>query len=70
MIEFEKVRSGNDLSHQGGVMTMECVSNIFHAGVSVMSCLGWAWKWASWWVRSGDSWEPFLEEGEDEALDE
>lgn len=67
MIEFEKIRSGNDLSRSGKPMTWECASKIFSAGVRVMRCLGWAWQWCKWWVVNGDNWEPLLEEGQIEA---
>ncbi len=64
MIEFEKLRSGNGLTATGKPMSNECVSNIFNSGIRVLNSLGWAWQWASWWVRHGDNWEPFLEPGE------
>ena len=67
MIEFEKLRAGNDLSRSGGTMKLECAANIFNAGVRVLRCLGWAWQWSQWWVNNGDNWEPLLEEGQDEA---
>ena len=67
MIEFEKLRAGNDLSRSGGTMKLECAANIFNAGVRVLRCLGWAWQWSQWWVNHGDNWEPLLEEGQDEA---
>eukprot|EP00557_Chaetoceros_sp_GSL56_P014429 CAMPEP_0176484286 /NCGR_PEP_ID=MMETSP0200_2-20121128/4372_1 /TAXON_ID=947934 /ORGANISM="Chaetoceros sp., Strain GSL56" /LENGTH=1594 /DNA_ID=CAMNT_0017880747 /DNA_START=2820 /DNA_END=7604 /DNA_ORIENTATION=- len=67
MIEFEKLRSGNDLSRSAKPMTLECASKIFSAGVRVMRCLGWAWQWSKWWVCYGDSWEPLLEVGQIEA---
>ncbi len=67
MIEFEKVRAGNDLKKSGGSMSLESATNIFNAGVRVLRCLGWAWRWAEWWVHYGDNWEPLLEEGQKES---
>jgi hypothetical protein len=31
-----------------------------------MKMLGWAWRWAEWWVEYGDNWEPLLEPCEKE----
>jgi len=67
MIEFEKVRAGNDLSRSGGSMKLECASNIFNSGIRVLRSLGWSWQWSKWWVKYGDNWEPLLEEGQSEA---
>ena len=67
MIEFEKVRAGNDLKKIGGSMSLDTATNIFNAGVRVMRCFGWAWQWAESWVHYGDNWEPLLEEGQTEA---
>jgi hypothetical protein len=39
-------------------------SELFHASVNIMRTLGWAWRWAEWWVMSGDNWEPLLEPGQ------
>lgn len=67
MIEFEKKRAGNELSRSNSVMSLDCAAQIFNAGIRVLNSLGWAWKWASWWVNYGDVWEPLLEEGQKEA---
>ena len=67
MIEFEKKRAGNELSRSNSVMSLDCAAQIFNAGVRVLNSLGWAWKWASWWVNYGDVWEPLLEEGQKES---
>jgi len=67
MIEFEKIRAGNDLSKSGGSMRLDCAANIFNSGIRVLRCLGWAWQWSKWWVDHGDNWEPLLEEGQNEA---
>jgi hypothetical protein len=60
MIEAERSRVYN------GIMSFECAANIFNWGVIALSCLGWAWQWSEWWVRSGDTWEPLLEKGQKE----
>lgn len=45
-------------------MTLEYVENLFHWGLQAMKTLGWAWRWAEWWVEFGDNWEPLLEVGQ------
>lgn len=45
-------------------MTWSHASSLFHSSVNIMRTLGWAWRWAEWWVESGDNWEPLLEEGQ------
>jgi hypothetical protein len=67
MIEFEKMRAGNDLKKSHTCMSLECATNILNAGIRVMRCLGWAWQWAEWWVHYGDNWEPLLEVGQKEG---
>lgn len=42
-------------------------SELFHASVTIMQSLGWAWRWADWWVQFGDNWEPLLEPGQVES---
>eukprot|EP00581_Thalassiosira_minuscula_P002256 CAMPEP_0183744812 /NCGR_PEP_ID=MMETSP0737-20130205/65920_1 /TAXON_ID=385413 /ORGANISM="Thalassiosira miniscula, Strain CCMP1093" /LENGTH=2099 /DNA_ID=CAMNT_0025980465 /DNA_START=245 /DNA_END=6544 /DNA_ORIENTATION=- len=42
-------------------------ASLFHAAVSIMRTLGWAWRWAEWWVECGDNWEPLIEPGQVEA---
>jgi hypothetical protein len=39
-------------------------SSLLHASIAIMRTLGWAWRWAEWWVASGDNWEPLLEPGQ------
>jgi len=48
-------------------MTWNHASELFHAAVNIMRTLGWAWRWAEWWVEEGDNWEPLLEPGQDES---
>ena len=48
-------------------MTWGHASTLFHTAVNILRSMGWAWRWAEWWVEDGDNWEPLLEEGEVEA---
>lgn len=47
-------------------MKFSDASRILNAGIQVMRTLGWAWRWAEWWVDYDSSWEPFLEPGQNE----
>ena len=49
-----------------GTLTLPTAAKIFHLSVSILQSLGWAWRWAEWWVENGDNWEPLLEEGQKE----
>ena len=60
MIEIENQR----LKLARGHMTFEYAGNLFHWGLQAMKTLGWAWRWAEWWVAFGDNWEPLLEVGQ------
>uniref|UniRef100_A0A7R9VW46 PHD-type domain-containing protein n=1 Tax=Pseudictyota dubia TaxID=2749911 RepID=A0A7R9VW46_9STRA len=68
MIEFERKRAGNDLAQFNKPMTVAHAAILFHFGEKVLSCFGWAWRWADWWVQAGDNWEPLIEPGQDESL--
>jgi len=67
MIEIEKRRSGKDLSRSDAPMNFADGSRIMNAAVQVMKTLGWAWRWAEWWVDYNSSWEPLLEPGQKES---
>jgi hypothetical protein len=62
MIEIENQRLR--LKSGRGEMTVKHVENLFHWGLQAMKSLGWAWRWAEWWVAFGDNWEPLLEVGQ------
>lgn len=48
-------------------MTWKHASTLLHYAISnIMRTLGWAWRWAEWWVELGDNWEPLLEDDQDE----
>ena len=62
--EVELVRfSGKTFKPQTPI-TWGHASTLFHASVNIMRTLGWAWRWAEWWVKHGDNWEPLLEDGQ------
>ena len=42
-------------------------SRIMNAALQVMKTLGWAWRWAEWWVDYSSTWEPLLEPGQKES---
>ena len=66
MIERERLRSGNNFENSTKPMTNGHAAQLLHWGVKILSVLGWAWRWADWWVPQGDNWEPFLEAGQNE----
>lgn len=61
MIEVERHRAGKSLQNSGLPMTFVDASRLMHWSVTILANLGWAWKWADWWVERGDNWEPLLE---------
>ena len=66
MIEIEKKRAGKQLTKSDAKMKFSVAAQILAAGVQVIKILGWAWRWAEWWVDYDSSWEPLLEPGQRE----
>ncbi|CAB9514837.1 Protein Jade-1 [Seminavis robusta] len=67
LLEIETKRAGKNFANQDAMMTFSDASRIFNASILVMRVLGWAWRWAEWWVEYGSNWEPLLEPGQDET---
>ena len=67
LIEVEKRRAGKLLARSENPMTFADGSRILHNAILVMRIMGWAWRWAEWWVEYGSTWEPLLEPGQKEA---
>jgi hypothetical protein len=65
MIELEKIRIGKNLE-DSKFMSVSHASRLLNSAIVVMSYLGWAWRWAEWWVEYGSNWEPLLEPGQNE----
>lgn len=70
--EIELTRFTGKTFRASAPITWGHASDLFHASVNIMRTLGWAWRWAEWWVELGDNWEPLLEPGqvEEEMTDE
>ena len=67
MLEVEICRSKNKVFDKGFLpMTWEHASSLYHSAVNVLRVIGWAWRWADWWVAEGDNWEPLLEDWQNE----
>jgi hypothetical protein len=66
LIEVETKRAGKGFANQDAPMKFSDASRIFNASLLVMRVLGWAWRWAEWWVEHGSNWEPLLEPGQNE----
>ena len=66
-IEIEKKRGGKDFARSDAPMTFSDGSKLLNGAISVMRVMGWAWRWAEWWVQHGSTWEPLLEEGQKES---
>lgn len=64
-IEVERQRVG-PLLQGDQPMSVADASRLYHWGVTIMQILGWAWRWAEWWVEKGDTWEPLIEPGQNE----
>lgn len=67
LIETEKKRAGKDFSRANNPMKFSDGSKLLHGAITVMRILGWAWRWAEWWVQFGSTWEPLLEPGQVES---
>ncbi|MGK3739384.1 MAG: hypothetical protein ACI90V_006231, partial [Bacillariaceae sp.] len=66
-IEIEKKRGGKDFARSDSPMTFSDGSKLLNGAISVMRVMGWAWRWAEWWVQHGSTWEPLLEGGQKES---
>jgi hypothetical protein len=66
LLELEKKRAGNRLDKAGNMMSLAHASRLMNKAILILQQLGWAWRWAEWWIEYGDSWEPLLEPGEKE----
>ena len=61
----EKVQMKNLLKISNPI-SWDHASRLFHSAVDVLRTLGWAWRWAEWWVESGDNWEPLIRDDQNE----
>ena len=67
LMEFERTRSGLQLEHMNSSMSIGHATSLINLSVTILASLGWAWRWAEWWVENGDNWEPLIEEHQNEA---
>jgi hypothetical protein len=65
LIEFEKLRTGKKMDDSKSMSTNHA-SRLLNSAIVVMNYLGWAWRWAEWWVEYGSNWEPLIEPGQNE----
>ena len=66
LVEIEKKRAGKDFARSDAPMTFSDGSKLLNGAIAVMRVMGWAWRWAEWWVQHGSTWEPLLEESQNE----
>jgi hypothetical protein len=67
LIEVEKRRVGKRFARSENPMNFSDGSRLLNNAILVMRILGWAWRWADWWVEYGSTWEPLLEPGQKES---
>jgi hypothetical protein len=67
LIETEKRRAGKKFYKSDAPMTFSDGSRLMNGAIMVVRILGWAWRWAEWWVEYGSTWEPLLEPGQKES---
>lgn len=67
LIETEKRRAGKKFLKSDAPMTFSDGSRLMNGAIMVVRILGWAWRWADWWVEYGSTWEPLLEPGQKES---
>eukprot|EP00581_Thalassiosira_minuscula_P016040 CAMPEP_0183725136 /NCGR_PEP_ID=MMETSP0737-20130205/19634_1 /TAXON_ID=385413 /ORGANISM="Thalassiosira miniscula, Strain CCMP1093" /LENGTH=1246 /DNA_ID=CAMNT_0025955981 /DNA_START=67 /DNA_END=3807 /DNA_ORIENTATION=+ len=65
--DIELNRFSGETLKAANPMTWSHAASLFHAAVNIMRTLGWAWRWAEWWVEYGDNWEPLIPPGQVEA---
>ncbi|KAL3796546.1 hypothetical protein HJC23_009677 [Cyclotella cryptica] len=64
----EKSRWTNNSFKPDAPMNWNHAAKLLHFSIDIMRTLGWAWRWADWWVCNGDNWQPCV--GEDEKEEE
>ena len=69
MLWAEKMRWSESEFKPDAPMSWNHAASMLHFAIDILRTLGWAWRWAEWWVEDGDNWEPFLPEGEEEEED-
>ena len=61
--QIEIDRSPNEGSFEPTIpITWDHASHLLNFAVCIMRTLGWAWRWAEWWIKFGDNWEPLVED--------
>ena len=66
LLEIEKRRSGKKMTRSDAPMKFSDAARLLNASIHVMRTLGWAWRWAEWFVDYDSTWEPLLEPGQKE----
>jgi hypothetical protein len=66
LVEVEKRRSGKKMTRKDSPMNNFDASRLMNHSIVVLRVLGWAWRWAEWWVEYESNWEPLLEPGQKE----
>lgn len=67
LLEVEIGRSKTKKFDKGFLpMTWDHAASLYHSAVNVLRVLGWAWRWADYWVADADNWEPLIEDDENE----
>eukprot|EP00529_Nitzschia_sp_RCC80_P015127 CAMPEP_0113524238 /NCGR_PEP_ID=MMETSP0014_2-20120614/46116_1 /TAXON_ID=2857 /ORGANISM="Nitzschia sp." /LENGTH=703 /DNA_ID=CAMNT_0000422349 /DNA_START=61 /DNA_END=2168 /DNA_ORIENTATION=- /assembly_acc=CAM_ASM_000159 len=67
LIEIERRRAGKQFWKSSGPMRFTDGCRLLNGSILVLRILGWAWRWAEWWVEYGSTWEPLLEPGQIES---
>lgn len=67
MIFAEKARWSSNSFKPDAPMHWNHAASMLHYAIDTLRTLGWAWRWADWWIAEGDNWQPFLEDDQDEA---
>eukprot|EP00549_Striatella_unipunctata_P002078 CAMPEP_0118676366 /NCGR_PEP_ID=MMETSP0800-20121206/2008_1 /TAXON_ID=210618 ORGANISM="Striatella unipunctata, Strain CCMP2910" /NCGR_SAMPLE_ID=MMETSP0800 /ASSEMBLY_ACC=CAM_ASM_000638 /LENGTH=291 /DNA_ID=CAMNT_0006571873 /DNA_START=1 /DNA_END=872 /DNA_ORIENTATION=- len=60
LIGIENTRSGAQLERIDKPMPMFHASRMFRTSMDIIKCLGWAWRWAEWWVEFGEEDDPAM----------
>ena len=66
-MEMEKRRAGQTLAKTNQPMKFSHAQRLLNAAIQVTRILGWAWRWAEWWIDYNSTWEPLLEPGQKES---
>ena len=65
MMLEEKARWSTPSFKPDAPMHWNHAASMLHFAIDILRTLGWAWRWAEWWIEERDSWQPQEEQDGD-----